>query len=217
MRYPGGKNHAGTFQRIINLIPPHRVYVEGFLGSGAILRLKRPAAVNIGVDRLTPNPALLQAGQIIQADFLDWAEAYPWQGDEFVYLDPPYVHSTRSKTKMYEYEMTDADHERLLRWAVSCPARVLISGYPSPLYSKALAGWQCDTYRVFTRGHTWKSECLWFNYPRPESLHDLRYVGADYRDRWRIEKRRRRWKARLEKLNPLERATLFAALVDVMG
>jgi hypothetical protein len=48
-------------------------------------------------------------------------------------------------------------------------------------------------------------------------LHDLRYVGGSARERWRIEKRRRRWRARLARLDPLERATLFSALVDVMG
>lgn len=38
------KNGAGVFQRIICEMPPHSVYIEAFLGSGAILRRKRPAA-----------------------------------------------------------------------------------------------------------------------------------------------------------------------------
>jgi hypothetical protein len=49
--YPGGKNGAGVYQRIINLMPPHRVYIEPFLGGAAIMRLKRPAALNFGIDR----------------------------------------------------------------------------------------------------------------------------------------------------------------------
>jgi site-specific DNA-adenine methylase len=38
MKYPGGKNSDGTYQFIINHIPPHETYIEGFLGSGAIIR-----------------------------------------------------------------------------------------------------------------------------------------------------------------------------------
>ena len=50
MSYPGGKNGAGVYQTIINRMPPHSVYLEPFLGGGAILRLKQPAALNIGID-----------------------------------------------------------------------------------------------------------------------------------------------------------------------
>ena len=50
MSYPGGKNGAGVYQTIINLMPPHETYIEPFLGGGAVMRLKRPAALNIGVD-----------------------------------------------------------------------------------------------------------------------------------------------------------------------
>ena len=41
MTYPGGKNGAGIYQRIINHMPPHKTYIEAFLGSGAVLRNKR--------------------------------------------------------------------------------------------------------------------------------------------------------------------------------
>ena len=50
MQYPGGKNGAGVYQKLINLTPPHSVYIEPFLGSGAVMRLKRPAGLNVGVD-----------------------------------------------------------------------------------------------------------------------------------------------------------------------
>ena len=50
MIYPGGKNGAGVFQSIINQMPPHDRYIEPFLGSGAVFRLKSPARVNVGID-----------------------------------------------------------------------------------------------------------------------------------------------------------------------
>ena len=50
MAYPGGKSQAGVYQRLINLMPPHGAYVEAFLGGGAVLRNKRPARVNVGID-----------------------------------------------------------------------------------------------------------------------------------------------------------------------
>jgi len=48
--YPGGKSGPGVYHRLINLMPPHETYVEPFLGGGALMRLKLPAAYNIGVD-----------------------------------------------------------------------------------------------------------------------------------------------------------------------
>lgn len=50
MRYKGGKNNQGVYQRLITLIPPHRLYVEAFAGSAAILRRKRPAEKSIAYE-----------------------------------------------------------------------------------------------------------------------------------------------------------------------
>ena len=50
MTYPGGKNGPGVYQNIINQQPPHERYFELFLGSGAVLRNKRPASMSYGAD-----------------------------------------------------------------------------------------------------------------------------------------------------------------------
>jgi hypothetical protein len=48
--YPGAKSAPGVGPRLINLMPPHEVYIEPFLGSGAVMRMKKPAPLNIGID-----------------------------------------------------------------------------------------------------------------------------------------------------------------------
>ena len=50
--YPGGK--GSSFQKLINLMPPHAVYIETHYGGGAVARNKRPASDNICID-IDPN------------------------------------------------------------------------------------------------------------------------------------------------------------------
>jgi hypothetical protein len=230
MPYIGGKSQAGVYQRIISLIPPHAVYIEPFAGSFAIGRIKKPAKKNIAIDKDERAVAALPPGvERITGCGLTYLESYPWRGDEFVYLDPPYVLAARGGRRYYRHELSDDDHRwllRIVRWLTNLGVRVMLSGYPSELYHGEgfgiepiflLPGWDVETFEVMTRGHKWRTECVWFNFPRPVELHDHSHVGADRRARWNIERRRRRWRSRLEAMQPLERATLFAALVDVMG
>lgn len=239
MTYTGGKNGAGVYQRIINLMPPHRVYIEPFLGSGAILRLKRPAEVNIGLDldaEVISYAAGITAGcdatgqyrqvergspatRIELADASSFLKSYPWRGDELVYCDPPYLLSTR-KTIMrdaYPFEMRDVDHREFLRCIrmVGHKAKVLISGYWSEMYAGALEGWNSTQFQAMTRGGTLATEWLWFNYPEPTVLHDYSYLGANYRERERIKRKKRAWVNRLAKMPRLERQSLLAAFNDV--
>lgn len=47
--YPGGKGNC--YHQIINRMPPHDTYIELFLGAGSVMRNKRPAQLNIGIER----------------------------------------------------------------------------------------------------------------------------------------------------------------------
>src|SRR6185436_12502986 len=110
MTYDGGKNGEGIWQRIINQIPPHHDYVELFLGSGAVLRRKRPAVgMNIGIE-IDPvtcaavRPTLttgIGSWRIIQGCALAWLRSQGPAGhrDLFIYADPPYLLSTRSQQR----------------------------------------------------------------------------------------------------------------------
>lgn len=51
MRYPGGKGGSGVYQTIINLIPPHSVYIEAFAGGANIYERKARAVRSILLER----------------------------------------------------------------------------------------------------------------------------------------------------------------------
>lgn len=216
MAYLGGKSQSGTYQRIINLIPPHDVYIEPFLGSGAIARMKKPARVSFGVDKSLPALEPPPGMTLVRGCGIEFLECFEFCGGEFVYCDPPYLHSTRASGHRYRSEMPDAEHRRLLSVIQALPCPVMISGYHSALYDKELASWRREDFDVMTRGHTWAREVLWFNYERPSVLHDVRYVGENYRERLRIKRKIARWRQRLALMPALERAALFSALVDVV-
>ncbi|MCL1962371.1 MAG: DNA adenine methylase [Desulfovibrionaceae bacterium] len=61
--------------------------------------------------------------------------------DTLFYVDPPYVPSTRSDTS-YRCELTEEHHAELLDRLRAVKGMVVLSGYPSALYDRVLAGWQ---------------------------------------------------------------------------
>lgn len=142
MTYTGGKSQAGTYQTIINQIPPHRVYIEPFLGMGAILRYKRPAHCSIAIDRdesvilhWLNQPDPLPGVTFLCDDAISYLQNCTVTEDTYIYLDPPYLLETRKNRQYYLWEMTREQHERLLQIALSLPCMVAISGYYSELYN----------------------------------------------------------------------------------
>jgi site-specific DNA-adenine methylase len=230
MSYTGGKNGSGTYQAIINLIPPHETYIELFLGSGAVIRRKKPAQYNIGIDLnpavvssdlsvsdlVSPDLALSAAPDIRQQDafsFLESGELINYPRPVFIYADPPYLREVRSSNRAYyEHELFDQkQHERLFDLLNQTDAMVMLSGYPSQFYDDHLEGWHTCTFNSMTRGGV-RIEKLWMNYPRPTLLHDYSYVGNDYRERERIKRKVHRWCDGLERLPDLERQAILSAI-----
>jgi DNA adenine methylase len=89
------------------------------------------------------------------------------------YLDPPYLHETRTAKKAYgEFEMDPDDHVRLLVAARSCRGAVLISGYRSKSYDSFLGDWHRVEIEMPNHSGQGKSkqrrvECIWSNRPFP--------------------------------------------------
>lgn len=91
--------------------------------------------------------------------------------DTLFYLDPPYLHETRSDgaTSVYEHEMTVEDHIALLGFAKNARGKIIISGYSSPLYNRTLKEW--NQKKKTMANHSGQSkvkekrvEMIWMNY-----------------------------------------------------
>lgn len=228
MRYPGGKNGSGTYQTIINLMPPHDRYFEPFLGSGAILRMKRPARESVGLDLVESSLEAVSAelvrtgagGQtrLIRGCAIAYLESpAAFSARDLVYCDPPYLMETRTGRRMYAHEMTILEHRRLLRAIRKLPCMVMISGYLHPLYMEMLEGWNSIRFESMTRGGYQKTERVWFNFPKPVELHDYNYLGEGFRERERIKRKRKRWVERLKRMPTLERQSLLSAIAETAG
>lgn len=220
INYTGGKGNC--YQQIINLIPPHKVYIEPFLGGGAIMRHKKAADLNIGIDMDDEliNDWIDSVANRADDSYVFWCSdardflrTYQFTGDEFVYIDPPYLYDVRSsKRSIYKHEMGEVyEHIEILDLIKQLGCMVMISGYWSDLYADHLRGWYTHSFTAVKRSGEVAQEFVWFNYPRPSRLHDYRHLGENYRERERIKKKKKRWLKNLQGMGILERQAILSA------
>lgn len=215
MSYLGSKAASGAYQVIIASMPPHDVYIEAFLGSGAVMRRKPASMRSIGIDldesllasALYPGVELLCTNAPCYIDTFDYAGS----GRVLVYADPPYLLQTRTSTARYKHEFSDNDHMRLLEVLKKVPADVIISGYPSALYNDQLYDWRTFQFQAMTRGGV-RTEQLWFNYA-PDSVYWSKYAGKDFTDRQRIKRKAQRWADNYAALPSDERQAILSAIL----
>lgn len=83
------------------------------------------------------------------------------------YLDPPYVHDTRSAAMHgahgYAHEMTNAQHEELHTAVRGLRGMVVLSGYRGALYEGLYADWPSVETDTTADGAKPRVEVLWFN------------------------------------------------------
>lgn len=224
-QFNGGKGGAGVFQNIINLMPPHTTYVEAFLGSGIILKKKRPAhcSIAIEIDSQTINRFLsvefdhLENFTIKNGDALEILPKLRLEKTALIYCDPPYLLETRkSKAKIYNHEMmTEGYHLALLSIIKRLDCMVLISGYESDLYNTKLSTWCKHQFKTTNRAGQHVTETVWMNYPTPFLLHDYRYLGDNFKEREKIRLKKDRLKNKLLMLPTLERMALIGAVEEL--
>jgi DNA adenine methylase len=137
-------------------------------------------------------PEIHKRLQMVQIDKKDWRECLKtytektkWNYENsFIYMDPPYLASTRRSGK-YKYELTEKDHIELVEYLIKNQNRnkFMLSGYDNELYQQLTKnGWRKICWEIAcsvagrTRasglqgdGATYKHnqrriECIWINY-----------------------------------------------------
>lgn len=97
--------------------------------------------------------------------------------NSFFYLDPPYLHETRTAKNAYEFEMSRDEHKNLLNVLLNVKGKFILSGYRSDLYDEfaQLSNWQrvdiqIDNKASSAKKKETKTECLWMNFvPQDQS------------------------------------------------
>ena len=209
MAYVGGKGNC--IARVIGAMPTHSIYIETHLGGGAVMRAKRPAQRQIGIDA---DERVIRAWrergapcELVHSDAVTFLKQFPFSGSELVYADPPYPAETRSGAHRYRHDYQEEDHAELLKVLASLNCRVLVSGQPTRLYNERLATWRCTQFGSGGR-RGGRRELLWANYPEPVALHDPAKAGATFRERERVKRRLTTIQRKVERMGFAER-TLF--------
>ncbi len=145
-----------------------------------------------------------------------WDWAY-WARRLLVYLDPPYVKSTRTDPgSVYRFDFDDSHHVRLIRALGWLPCAVILSGYDSELYRAMLSHWRLVQFNAMTRRGV-RTECLYCNHAQPEIAHDARLTANNKRDRQTVSRRRQRLADKVLKMGTADLqylAQLVAARID---
>lgn len=140
-----------------------------------------PGATNVAfpsyldgyIDRMASAAKRLHHVSLECRPALEIIDRYGAHEDVLLYVDPPYLGSTRSNDRSYRHELiTDDEHRELAAALRACRAAVVLSGYASDLYDRELyPDWHRQEFLTGTGqgpdGSGWSNrvEVVWANRP----------------------------------------------------
>ncbi|NUS79108.1 MAG: DNA adenine methylase [Streptomyces sp.] len=134
-------------------------------GSGTSM----PGYLEAYAERLAAAAERLHGVSLEALPALELIARYGARDGVLLYVDPPYLGSTRGWGNNYRVEMkTEEQHRELAAALSACRAAVVLSGYDSPLYAELYAGWhRYETASMTGNAKTAKArvEVLWANRP----------------------------------------------------
>lgn len=110
----------------------------------------------------------LRGVQIENRPAVDLIERFNYP-NVLIYLDPPYVLSTRHG-KQYRFELDDRGQNGLLDASLAHKGPVLLSGYDNELYNDRLQGWHREETTCYSQVCSKKREVLWMNFEPVKQL-----------------------------------------------
>lgn len=120
--------------------------------------------ISIAAERLRGDTTHLV--QIEHMDALRLIERYNIP-EALIYLDPPYVLSSRKSGSLYRHELDDERQKKLLELITRSRAKIILSGYENEIYDTALKGWFKDQTLAQTTSTQKAVETIWMNYEPP--------------------------------------------------
>ena len=110
----------------------------------------------------------LKNAQIEHKDAIDLIKSL--RGKEtFIYVDPPYLLNTR-KVNLYNHELDDEYHKRLLKVICDSDCKIMISGYDNELYNLYLKDWHKLSKNTTAECSVKRTETIWMNYNETEQI-----------------------------------------------
>lgn len=224
LTYYGGQRSAGHFQNLINIIPKSDIYIEGFLGLSGVFSniVNDENSKYIGFDLLPeiidrwnkirkPNEFFFNSCYSHIANILSM---FP-EEKKFVHFDPPY-RKTRSP-KLYVHDLkTDDDFLKLINFikSIQKSCSIVISHPKDELFDILLNenGWSFIYFETNTRNGLIPNGC-YINYDSCNiELADYSYIGQDFTDRQRIQRKLDRYQNKINSLPIDERKALLKIL-----
>ena len=136
-----------------------------------------------GIGETSPNPAKawsalpetlrmaverIKNAQIEHKDAIELIKSL--RGKEtFIYIDPPYLLSTRKKY-LYNHELEDEHHVKLLKVLCDSDCKIMVSGYDNELYNEYLNGWRKESKNTTAECSVKRTETIWMNYNEAEQI-----------------------------------------------
>jgi site-specific DNA-adenine methylase len=224
MYYPGNKAIPGLLHKIVNQIPVCNVFFEPFAGSAAVskfLSVLPGIKTKFYINDLDPAATVnynFPAGTKVTTgngfDIINKLIRFRAGTGIFVFIDPPYHHSTRpDHTAIYKHEFSHDDHLRLLSSVLKLKCNCMIIHPVCDLYDQALHTFR--TVQLSVRYHNKTSiEKLYMNYPWSEQLLTYVLTGKDCWDRQRIKRKGDRLIQKLSTLPAAERNYIISRILQ---